>query len=306
MKILKFLPIAAIACLAVSCQEGGGSGLSESSTPTDSLMYYLGQMNASDYIRESQRDTIMKEANEKQAYISGLRAGLAALKEGNDSYNKGVMLGINMASQVLSFCKAMDVDLNTSIFVNSLSNAIKADTMPNMNLVQNEFSKVMKNIEDAKTKKDEAASRESIKQIAEKAGLPKITDDLYGKATDKVEGDSIVDGTEVNLVSVLTKENGEALNIPLPPKGKIGNKRNFPDVVSEALETLKSGQTGEFMTTAHALLGGRAMQMNLEPTDVIKLKLTPTIAPAEEEQKADAAAPTTPAQAEKPAKKAKK
>lgn len=292
MKILRFLPIAAIACVAVSCQNGGGSSLSENASQTDSLMYYLGQINGADYLREAERDTTFKESSEKQAFLSGIKAGLAALKEGNESYNRGVMQGIQMAAQMMNFCEQMDVDINKSSYINSLSSTVMGDTVPNVNNAQAEFRKVMQNMETAKKEKDQAESRESLKNVAASSKLPMISDDLYGKPTDNVTGDSIVDGTEITLVAVITNEKDETVNLPLPPKGKVGNQRNFPEVLSKALETLKSGQTGEFLTTAHALLGPRAMQMNLKPADVLKLKLTPTIAPSEEEKdkKADVAA----------------
>ena len=285
MKILRFLPIAAIAFAAVSCQNGTGSSLSENSSSTDSLMYYLGQMNAADYLREASRDTTMKETSEKQAYINGVRAGLAALKEGNDAYNKGIMLGIQMASQMVSFSEQMDVQINKNTYVGSLSSAIMADTIPNTGMIQTEFRKVMQNIENAKNLKDEAASRESLSKVAASASLPKIGDDLYGKVVEAAQGDSLVDGSEITLVAQVTKEDGEAISMPLPSKGKLGNKRNFPEVITDALLTLKSGETGEFMTTAHALLGARAKQLGLEPTDVLTLKLTPTIVPPVEEEK---------------------
>lgn len=285
MKFLRILPIAAIACLAVSCQNGTGSGLSGSASQTDSLMYYLGQMNAADYLREASRDTTMKETSEKQAYISGVRAGLAALKEGNDAYNKGIMLGMQMASQMVSFSEQMDVKIDRSSYINSLSSAIMADTMPNTALAQTEFRKVMQNIENAKEEKDRMASQESLKKVAEAAGLPKISDDLYGKTTDTTDGKALVDGDEITLDAKISKENGESVSFPVAPKGKVGNKRNFSETLNAALLTLKSGETGEFMTTAHALLGARAQQMGLEPTDVLKITITPTLVPQEEEQK---------------------
>ena len=286
MKILRFLPVAAIACMAISCQNGGGS-LSETSTPTDSLMFYLGQMNAGDYLNQANRDTIMKETSEKQAYLSGVRAGLAALKEGNENYNKGVMMGMQMASQMMSFSEQMDVQINQSSYINSLSNALLADTMPNVNLAQVEFRKVMQNIENAKEAKDKAASQESLKQVAEKAGLPKISDDLYGKITVSNEADTVAlaDGDEVNVEAKVTKQDGETVSIPISPKGKIGLKRNYPEVISEALTKLKSGETGEFMTTAHILAGQRAKQLDLEPTDVLTVTLTATLVPAEKDEK---------------------
>lgn len=282
MKLFRILPIAAIACVAVSCQNGAGSGLSENSSQTDSLMYYLGQMNGADYLREANRDTIMKEASEKQAYLSGVRAGLSVLQEGNENYNKGVMMGVQMASQMMSFSEQMGVDINRNSYIGSLTNTVMADTMPNTTVAQTEFRKVMTNIESAKEARDKATSQESLKQVAEKAGLPKISDDLYGKVTNTTDGEALAEDQEVNVEATFTKEDGETINMPVSPKGKIGNKRNYPEILSAAILSLKSGETGEFMTSAHALLGQRVKQMNLEPTDVVKFTLTATAEPQEE------------------------
>lgn len=284
MKFLRILPIAAIACLAfTSCESGSGS-LSGTSSQTDSLMYYLGQMHAADYLREANRDTTMKEASQKQAYLSGVRAGLAALKEGDETYNKGVMMGMQMASQIMSFTEQMGVGINKNSYVGSLQSALMADTMPNTAVVQREFRTVMTNIENAKEARDKAVSQESLKQVAETSGLPKISDDLYGKVTVANNDSTLADGNEITLDFQVTKEDGESVRVPLSSRGKIGNKRNFPEVVSEAILTLKSGETGEFLTSAHALLGQRVAQMDLEPKDVLKLTLTPTLVPKEEEK----------------------
>ena len=281
MKIFRLLPLAGVALLAVSCQNGSGNGLSESASQTDSLMYYLGQMNAADYLREANRDTTMKSESEKMVYLNGVRTGLASLKEGNEAYNKGFMLGMQMAAQMMSFSEQMDVKINKSSYINSLSDALMADTMPNTGIAQAEFRKVIQNIETAKNERDKMASQESLKKVAEAAGLPKISDDLYGKATNTTDGKALAEGDEVSVEGQVTKENGEAISMPISPKGKIGNKRNYAEVISTALQSLKSGETGEFMTTAHALLGARAQQLDLEPTSVIKITLTASLVPQE-------------------------
>ena len=286
MKLFKILPLAAMACIAVSCQTGTGSGLSETSSQTDSLMYYLGQMNAADYLREANRDTVLKEQSEKQAYLNGVRAGMAALKEGNENYNKGVMMGMQMASQMMSFSEQMDVTVNRDAYVNSLSGAIMADTMPNTGNAQMEFRKVMGNIEAAKEARDKVSSQESLKQVAEKAGLPKISDDLYGKVTNTTDGAAFTEDEDVSVEATFEKENGEVINVPVSPRGKIGNKRSFPEIISNAIMTMKSGETGEFLTSAHALLGARAKQMKMEPTDVVKVTLTATAIPQEDNKDA--------------------
>lgn len=282
MKILRILPVAALAFVVVSCQNGSGNGLSENASQTDSLMYYLGQMNAADYLREASRDTIMKSESEKMVYMNGVRAGMASLKDGNDAYNKGFMLGMQMASQMMSFCEQMDVKINRSAYINSLENALMADSMPNINLAQSQFRIVMQNIENAKTEKDKVSSQESLKKVGEAAGLPKINDDLYGKVTVTTDGKALEEGDEVTVDAKFTKEDGESINVPFAPKGKIGNKRNYPEVIATALENMRSGETGDFMTTAHALMGGRAQQMGLKATDVVKFTISATLVPQEE------------------------
>lgn len=286
MKHLKFLPLVALACAAVACQNGGGS-LSENSSTSDSLVYYLGQMNAGDYLREANRDTTMKELQSKQAYLEGVKAGLAALKEGDETYNKGVMMGMQMANNIINFGENTGVMLDKSGYVASLSGALMADTMPNSQLAQMEFRRLMTKIDNEKKERDQITSRETLGQVAKASNLPKIDDDLYGQVTSTTDGPILNDGDEVTAELTVTKENGEELSMPMPSKGKIGNTRSFPAVVSNAMLNLKSGETGEFMTTAHALLGNRAKQMNLEPKDVLKMTVKATLVPAEDDKDKD-------------------
>lgn len=280
---MRLLPAVAVACLMASCQNGGGN-LSESSSQTDSLMYYLGQMNAGDYLREAERDTALKEFSARQAYIDGVKAGLNILKDGNENFNRGVMLGMQMASNMINFSEQMDVKINKSAYAGSLSSAISADTMPDVQRANDEFRRIMGDIEKAKKDKDDAASRESLRQAAQNAGLPKIDDDLYGKVTSTTDGQILNVGDDVTLQVTLTQLDGKTVNLPLPDKGKVGNNRSFPSIISNAMLNLKSGESGEFMTTAHALLGARAKQLGLETNDVIKMTVKATFVPAEEEK----------------------
>lgn len=280
------MPLAAVAFLMASCDNGAG-GLSENSTPTDSLMYYLGQMNAGEYLRDAQRDTTLNETSAKQAYLSGVRAGLAALKEGDDNYNKGVMMGMQMANNMINFSDQMDVTINKDVYTMSLSSALNADTIPNMSVVQSEFRKIMASIENAKKEKDDISSRETLSSAAKEAGLPKIDDDLYGKVTSTTDGPILDRDNEVTTEIQITNAAGDPVNLPLPNKGKIGNARSFPGVISIAMLQLKSGETGEFMTTAHALTSGRAKQMGLEPNEIIKITVKATLVPQEEDKDKD-------------------
>ena len=283
MKLFKLLPAAAIACLMVSC-DNTGSTLSSDASQVDSLMYYLGQMNGGEYLREAQRDTTLKEAAAKQAYLDGVRAGLASLKEGNENYNRGLMMGIQMANNMISFSEMNDVTIDRSVYIGSLNSALMADTIPNMSIIQADFNKLMTAIQNAKKEKDDVTTRETLSKAAKTAGLPKIDDDLYGKVTSTTDGPILDQDNEVTTEITMTKEDGEPVNLPIQNKGKIGNPRSFPGVISVAMLQLKSGETGEFMTTAHALTSGRAKQIGLEPNDIIKMKIKATLVPTEEKK----------------------
>lgn len=282
MKIFKFLPVAAVACLAVSCQNGGSGSLGSNSSQTDSLMYYLGELNAVNYLRQAEQDTTMKETGAKQAYLNGVRAGLAALRDGDENYNNGVMMGIQMAASFISYSEQIEMPVNKNQYLSSLSNTIMADTMPNVQLVQMEMNRIMNSIQQEKDKKDVVNSQSTLKQIAEAQKLPKIDDDLYGKVTTTTDGAILNVGDEVKVDAQLTREDGTPITFPIAPTGKIGNKRSFPDVISNAMLNLRSGESGEFLTSVHALLGNRAQQMKLKPTDVIKINIKATLVPRED------------------------
>lgn len=281
MKIVRILPLAAIACAMVSCQNMGG-GLSETSTQTDSLMYYLGEINASDYLRDIQRDSTLNETSSKQAYLAGVKAGLNVLREGDDNYNRGVMLGVQMANNMVGFSEQMGVEIDKNVYYSSLEKAVMSDTIPNSQGAQIEFRQVLTNIENAKKQKDEASSRASLKKDAETAGLPMISEDLYGKVTTTNDSAVIKDGDELDINVEVTKIDGSVVRLPLQKKVKLGVTRSLPEVLKEALLKLRTGETGEFMTSAHAITDGRSKQFDLEPEEVLKVKLSASILPTPE------------------------
>lgn len=282
MKIFRLLPVAAIAFAAVSCQTNGSGSLGANASQTDSLMNYLGEINGADYLRQAMSDTTLKEPGEKQAYLNGVRAGLAALKEGDENYNRGVMLGVQMAMSMISYSEQVEIPVDKNVYLSSLSATILADTLPNTQKAQMEMNRLMQEIQKDKEERDKVASQATLKGAAEAAGLPKIDDDLYGKVTSTTDSALLNVGDEVTAQIKVTKENGEPVQLQVPAQGKIGNKRFYSDVVSNSMLNLKSGETGEFMTTAHALFGNRIQQMGLKPSEVLKMTVTATLVPKDE------------------------
>ena len=275
------MPFAAAACILVSCHNMGGGSLSDGSTQGDSLLYFTAQGEGVNYMRQAERDTAMKEASAKQAYIAGVKAGLTAMKEGDENYNKGVMAGVNMAMQIEGYCKAMDVTMDKSLFVGGLESVMNSDSLPDMQKLQLEMRRLQSEIEMAKKEKDEAASRLSLSGEAKKNDLPKISDDLYGKVTESNDSVALKDGDEVSLDVKIEQIDGKDVRYKVPVKGVVG-KPTIPEVISDALLQMKSGETGEFLTSAHALIPGGSKRYDLEPTEVLKLTIKASVIPAEE------------------------
>lgn len=284
MKLLRLLPIAALAFAAVSCQESGsGDSLQAGATRSDSLMYYLGKMRAADYAREAKRDTTMDSPEAKRAYVQGMQAGMTGVRADDEAYNKGFMQGIQMAMNMKDFTDNYGLKLNPQVFIQSLNAGLAADSLPPSREIQQDFRKVMNQISDEKEEKDKMASRETLSQQAAGLGLPKINDDLYGKVTSTADGQQLKKGDDVTFQVKVTKMDGSPVNGPSPSKGKVG-ARNLPEPLNQALETLKSGEEGEYVTSAHAYYGQRCKQVNLTPTDLVKFTLKAEMVKEEEKK----------------------
>ena len=275
-----------IGLLATGCQEGGSSNSASDSPVTDSIMYYLGQIDGAEYLQQIPQDPSLKEATTKEAYIAGVRAGLAALKPGDDDYNNGVMMGSQMASSMLSYAQQMDMPVADKPYVNSLDSTITAGTIPNVQLAQAQINRLLESLQNDSTKTVKLTAQMGLKEAAQAAGLPKIDDDLYGMATTNDSTAMLNYGDDVKAEVQITQIGGEVVKVPMATTGKIGTKADFPSIVSNAMLNFNSGESGEFMTTAHALLGSaKAQKMGLKPSDVLQIKVTATLIPHEEHKK---------------------
>lgn len=116
------------------------------STSVDSLMYYLGQIDANKYISEAVKDSTLRDSKEKQDFLKGFVKGLNALKEGEPSYNKGILQGSQIAGQIRIFSKEMGVDISTRYYIGALTNSIMSDTLFNSENYYLDFRKIMDNI----------------------------------------------------------------------------------------------------------------------------------------------------------------
>ena len=281
MKKLTLFSAGIVAMMFASCQQSGGNLLSEATTPADSLMYYFGQMRGMEYVRQAETDTIYKDTALKQAYMQGVQAGLSGVREDDEAYNRGFYLGMQMAMSFQQFKEQYGMPANKKMFVQSLTEAINSDSLPNNSELQSNFYRIMGQMNAEKEEREKAAAVETVSKEAKTLGMTEIDEELYGKVTVTSEGEQLKDGDEVNITSSLVDESGKVLQAPVGPKAKIGS-RSVPKVISDALKFLKNGESGEFVTSVHALYGNRAAQMNLKPEQVLTLTLKADLVEKEE------------------------
>lgn len=250
-------------------------------TKADSLIYYFGEMRGAEYVSQSASDSSMNTPASKQAFLKGVKAGLDAVKAEQDAYNRGLFLGMQMAMNIDQFKKDYGVDLSKAVFMDGIAESLSTDSVGDTSEMQREFYRIMSEFQQDKEKKDNEASTKALSEAATKQGFSKINDNLYSKISGEA-GEKLKDGDKVKVDISIKTLAGKEINAPLPTELTIGQRLQGP--LNEALLSLSSGQKGEFLTSAQALFGPRASQLDLEPADVLVISIAPTL---QAEQKAE-------------------
>lgn len=284
MKIKSFLTMAAAALMLASCHNSADNATAtpDQSAKADSLMYYFGQLRGAEFKKAALNDTTLDDAAAKQEFIRGVQAGLNAVKADKEAYNQGLFLGMQMAMNMAQFKETYDVSLDSKSFMKGLREVVTSDSTVDEGKMQQEFYRIMGEFNTAKETRDKESASKALSEAASKQGMSKIADNLYGKASQGGEG-RIKEGDKVKLDMKLATVAGRDINAPLPSQITVG-ERMQDSPLTAAILSLKSGETGKFLTSANALFGQRAQQLELKPDDVISIEITPTVEePSKEE-----------------------
>lgn len=282
MKIKSIFALAASGLLLAACSGNQGKSLDQikDATPGDSLVYFFGEMNGSQYLTLSQSDSTFATKAAKGSYVNGVKAGLNAFNPNDEAFNRGMHLGLQMARNIANFKTDYDVQLDKQIFIQAITETLYSDSVKNMSDVQREFNRIMNDFSARKETLDKEAAEKALTKEAAKMKLNKVAEGLYGGPTDKKDGAQIKEGDDVTVKITVKTAAGKTLDVPFPSSMKVG-ARNLPSQLSDAVKTLKSGETGKFVTTANDLFGRRAEQFKLLPKDVLVLDVTATIDPVQ-------------------------
>ena len=285
MKIKNIFAIATVGLMMAAC---GGSGqqneavkeaAAEENAKADSLMYCFGQMRGAEYLREAEKDSTFATEQAQKEFISGVQAGLRAVRANHDAYNRGVMLGIQMATNIGQFEKDYGVKLPSASFIKGIREMIATDSVSNPDEMQAEFYRLKGDFQRAKEERDEQAAEAALTTAAKEKNYTAVTKGLF-MVKESTDSTHLKVGDRVQLDAKLTSLDGKELKWPFPTQYKIGQRKDF--ILNDALVSVASGQTGRFMTSAQALFGQRASQLGLNPADVVLMELTPTLMPEEE------------------------
>ena len=198
MKFKSFLCMAAAGLMLASCQNNSatGAGSASEAAKADSLMYYFGQFRGIEYKRTAETDTTLSSEDARHEYLRGVQAGLNAVKAGNEAYNQGVSLGMQMAMNMAQFSDDYGVKLSNRGFLKGLREALESDSVADQNEMQKEFYRILGEFNTAKENRDKEAATAALVKEAGAKKLSKITDNLYG-SVGNAQGEKLKAGDKV-------------------------------------------------------------------------------------------------------------
>lgn len=271
---LAVLAFPAIAILFGCGSPGHGRSLEElgKMSQADSMFYYYGRVRASDYMQQSLTDTMLQGDDAEARYLKGVLDGLKEIDEDDSVYNEGLMDGVQMGLMMKRFYKEYGVHLNRDILMHSLAYALRSDTALNVEADQAMFYRLLAEVANDKTQRENSVARQKLVSFSSKAGMHRIQPELFGKTVHIGHGSLLAQGTRLMVNVDVCDSNGRDLGMTLPEEMTIGDE-NLSQPFSSALSTMRLGEEKHFATPAHFLFGRRSNQMGFDPTDVVILKI---------------------------------
>lgn len=267
-KLLNYSLLPAVALLLFSCGKGEPSAMTDinQANAADSMMYYLGEMQASTYWQDAETDTLLATQEARDQFVKGVRDAIEMGTE-NAAYNRGLQLGLRLSLRLEEFKGRYGLTFPASVLVGALKANLEKDNRQGVVDAQKGFYKIKDRLELEAAGRELQGSKILLQKKGEEMGFKMINDTLYAKpATPATNGPLFKVGERLAVdVSASTLEGREIVARQFPDSITIGEGR-VPNVVREGILTMTSGQTRTFMTTPRTLFGKRYKAYNL-PSD---------------------------------------
>lgn len=270
--------LAVVLFVLTGCKPQRGKALSDYSNLTtgDSLMYYYAQMRAIDYWDEARNDTSLRSVEERRKYLDGVIAGMKAIRKGekNDIYNQGVRAGARMAMRFIDFENTYNVDLEDEILINSLMRGLESpDNEIPWDECQETFYRLLGEVKEKRREEISKDAQQTLVAVARKNNLSKIQPDLYYRIEKKGFGPYAKAGDAIFITVDYSLDDGEDIGMP-PTERIVVGASGVPQVLDNAYMRLNKGSVAMFATTAQAVFGSRTDIMDLNPDDVLIIRIT--------------------------------
>ncbi len=273
-KILLPILLFAISLGVVSCRQNErGFSLTDISNPTasDSLMYYLGQIRAVKYWKDAENDSTLHDPDAKEDYMEGMKDALKALGK-SDAYMMGLLEGAQQAENISTYANSYGMKFNPDIMIRSMYSALQADSVDNLPEIRKHFYAIRNAMEQDRDERDTEHASAALTKAAEQLGMTRLTPDLWKKILVNGTGDKVERGDRIGVAMQMTTIDGHKIPIHLPTQLVLGG-RVISTVFTDAGLSMRYGETSEFATTALAIFGSHAAQLDLKPETVLIIKI---------------------------------
>lgn len=244
-------------------------------TPSDSLIYYYGQLKGAAYKNQAAYDTVMMQKEERKRFLEGLHHGLDAVVEDNDTYNRGLQEGIRLALQLYSDNRRLGVNLDRDLLYASISYALEHEKTIDTGEAAAIYHEVMTRLEKESEMKAARDRQVSLQSEAAALKMKKVADELYVADSNPGSGGEVKRGDIVFVSVNYQLKNGRNLQMPSSEILKVGGP-TMSEVMTKALTRMRKGGASQYASTAGALFGSRAEQIRLKQEDVVLFSVTVT------------------------------
>lgn len=270
-----FFSLIALFLLLSSCGEKGQPApLGNLGQPSlsDSLIYYFGLLEGQEYLDMAAKDTVLLTRRERERYLKGLKDGLNAVAEINDTYNRGLQNGVELALALYDYNRKYGIDLNRGLLYQSIAYKLEGEGAPGVAEAMEEFHKVVEKLDFKKREEMVKDMHLSLAEEAKRLKMKKISDDLYVTDANPGMGDSIRRGDLVFATLNYILESGRNLEMPAAQQLIVGGP-TMSEVMIEVYTRMKKEGSAQYATTAGALFGSQAYQLGLQPQEVVLMSV---------------------------------
>lgn len=262
--------------MACGRQKPGSLSEIDNATPADSMMYFLGEMVASQYWQDAESDTTLRTEEARREFLNGVRA-VVEPGEKSSAYYRGVEYGLNLARNLRKYHKRYDMEYPREIALSAIENGLKGDNRDSILETQKGFYQIKDLMEYDAATRELREAKVALANAARERGFEMVSDTLYAlDVTGTGKGRKYRDGDRVAVeVTASTLDGREIVARQFPDSLTIGAGR-VPRVVCLGIHTMTDGQTRKFMTTPRTLFGKRYRTYHLpyEEPVIFTVKVT--------------------------------